>query len=515
MSSRTLRKTLTAGAALWMVFGLISPASAQDSGDVGVEILQLLVDEGIVPADKAQQIMAKAEARAAARVQTAAANASNTIDVTYVPEAVRAQIKEEVKGEIMTQAKTEGWMAPNALPDWAERIKISGDFRVRDQSEMFDEGNFPFFPDVNAINKAGGVTDAAGFPLLNSTHDRHRDNYRARLNVEAQVTNRVKVGVRLATGSDSSAVSTNTTFGDNFQKDAVWIDQAYVQLTPLKGLAVTAGRMPNPFYATDMIWDADINPEGIAFSGRHDFGYGQTSVFGTLAAMPLQERELYDDSNLFAAQLGAEHRFSSAWSAKAALGFYDFSNVQSLKNPADGSKLNDWSAPRTLAKGNSIFNMRTDGLTTLAGLASKFELVTLTGEIGFGEGPRRYRLKGELVQNVAMNKDQIAALRGEPGVEPGNLGWNLRLDAGYPQITAAGQWRVAAGYKHVETDAVLDIFTDSDFGLGGTDVEGYVLEGEYGIYKNTSVGLTWYSTDSIKRPPFAIDTLQLNLNTKF
>ena len=29
-------------------------------------------------------------------------------------------------------------------------------------------------------------------------------------------------------------------------------------------LTVQAGRMPNPVYTTPMVWDPDINPEGIA-----------------------------------------------------------------------------------------------------------------------------------------------------------------------------------------------------------------------------------------------------------
>ena len=410
------------------------------------------------------------------------------------------------------------------MPDWVSRVRVSGDFRARYQNEdaprsvlgpngELIEGNFPYFPDVAAINKAGGVTDAAGFPLLNSTVDRRRPNYRARFKVEADVNDKVTVGLRLASGDDASPVSTNSTFGEHFYKDAVWIDQAYVEVRPVAGVKVTAGRMPNPFYSTDMVWDSDINPEGLAVTGKRAFGPVQ--VFGTAAALPLQERELFDDSFLYAAQAGVEGGFGGSFGYKAALAYYDFQKVQSRKNAPDGSRLNDWSAPKYLSKGNSVFNMRTDGLTTLAGLASKFELIALTGQLSYGKGPRSYRVTAEVVKNEAMNTLQIATLRGEPGVEPGNTGWQVRFDAGYPQISERHQWRLAAAYKHVESDAVMDIFTESDFGLGGTDLEGYVLDAEYGIYKNTSVGLTWLSSDSINRPPFALDVLQLNLNVRY
>lgn len=520
------KKSFYAGGALLLSLASAMQAHAQTSSDVNVDLLQLLVDEGVIPFEKAQQLLSKARENERLRKEAEAAErAENTINVPYVPESLRNQIKEEVRQEVLTTAKTEGWVAPNSLPDWVSGIKISGDFRARYQNEDVPtsrlapdgtllEGNFPFFPDVAAINKAGGVRDAEGFPLLNSTVDRQRPNYRARLGFTANVNDMVSVGLRLASGDDSSPVSTNSTFGEAFYKDSVWIDRAYVNVEPIKGLNISAGRMPNPFYSTDMIWDADVNPEGLAIWGKHDLT-DSIGIFGAIAGGPLQERDLFDDTYLFGAQIGATARFGDMIRIKGAVSNYLFDGVQSEKNAPDGSRLKDWTAPKYLAKGNSVFNMRTDGQTTLAGLASEFNLLAYTAEVAFIAGEQEYKLTGELVQNDAMDLAKIAQLRGEPGVEPGDMGWQVRFDAGYPVVSDFGQWRFAAAYKYIETDAVLDIFTDSDFGLGGTDVEGYVLEGEVGLYKNTALGLTWLSSDAINRPPFALDIVQLNLNVRF
>ncbi|RYG37705.1 MAG: hypothetical protein EON93_03225 [Burkholderiales bacterium] len=523
MSLRT--KSFYAGGALLLSLAGALPAQAQTT-DVNVDLLQLLVDEGVIPFEKAQELLGKARENERVRREAEEAERNaDTINVPYVPESLRAQIKEEVRKEIVTTAKTERWVAPNALPEWVEGIKISGDFRARYQNEDVPtsrlapdgtllEGNFPFFPDVAAINKAGGVTDAAGFPLLNSTVDRQRSNYRARLAFSAEVNDMVTVGLRLASGDDASPVSTNSTLGEAFYKDAIWIDRAFVDVEPIKGVNITAGRMPNPFYSTDMIWDADINPEGLAISGKHNFT-DSIGVFGTIAGGPLQERELFDDTYLLGMQLGATARFGDMVRIKGAVSKYQFDGVQSEKNAPDGSRLKDWTAPKYLSKGNSVFNMRTDGQTTLAGLASKFDLLAYTAEIAFVAGEQQYKLTGEVVTNEAMNAQTIAFLRGEPGVEAGDMGWQVRFDAGHPTVSEFGQWRFGAAYKYVETDAVLDIFADSDFGLGGTDIEGYIVEGEVGIARNTTMGLTWLSSDSINRPPFALDIVQLNLNVRF
>ena len=58
--------------------------------------------------------------------------------------------------------------------------------------------------------------------------------------------------------------SANQTF-DMFDKYAIWVDRAYAQWTPkaVKGLSVTAGKMPNPWETSDLVWDPDISPDGV------------------------------------------------------------------------------------------------------------------------------------------------------------------------------------------------------------------------------------------------------------
>ncbi len=508
-------KLLIGSAAATLAAMVSTPAMAQSDDNLGVEILQLLVDEGIVPFDKAQTILDQARKNAELRAEAdAAAKAENVINVPYMAQSVRDDIRDEVRDDVVRTAKQEGWVAPETMPDWVKGIRISGDVRVRAQFDKFAEDNFPYFPDVNAINQAGGVADAEGFPLLNSVYDRNRVNYRARIGVEANVADGIKVGVRLASGDEPGAVSTNSTFGNYFDRNTLWVDQAYVDVQPLKGAHFLAGRMPNPFYSTQLVWDEDINPEGIALKGEHMFtqDFGVEAVAGLF---PLEERELYADSYLYAGQLALGFGEGEGPFIKAAGAYYYYDNVQSLKNASDGSRTNDWSAPSYLSKGNSVFNMRTDGLTTLAGLAAEYELISVTAEAGLRRGPLTFMVKGEAVKNLALDVDEIAELRGEEGVAPGDFGWNVRLEAGYPVITTAGQWQFAAGYRSVQTDAVLDIFTDSDFGLGGTDVEGYELQAAVGIHRNTSFGLRWMSSDSIERAPFSVDVLQVELNTSF
>ena len=60
-------------------------------------------------------------------------------------------------------------------------------------------------------------------------------------------------GIRLATGNDKNPVSTNTTFGDYFNKSGFLLDQAYLKFTPVKephDLGAVA--YTNPWFYSDL-----------------------------------------------------------------------------------------------------------------------------------------------------------------------------------------------------------------------------------------------------------------------
>lgn len=509
------------GALVAIALSIAAPARAQTIENMGArEILELLVAQGLVPKEKAQEVIDKLRVAAEAQQQQAQQQASaapatgDVIDVPFVPEALRQDLKAELKAEMATEARKEGWLAPDVLPDWVRGITLSTDFRLRYQAERFDESNFPLYPDLTAINAAGGVVTANGFPLRNFTDNRQRFLFRGRLNVEARIVPEVKLGLRIAGGEVTGPISTSSNLGDFFQRDDIWIDQAWARIALFEGAHATVGRIPNPFYATDMIWDPDINPEALAV--RLDQPLGEKlRAFGVVAAMPLDERESASDSFLYAGQVGLEADAGNGLSAKIGLSYYQYQNLQSVKNVPGGSRLNDYSAPRYFQRGNSTFNIRTDGLTTLAGLAADFRIGAAIGSVAFKRGDVTYRLTGEAVNNFGLDAAEVAALQVVPGAKPGALGYQMRLDIGHEVLAQANDWRLAAAYKRIESDAVYDLFTDSDFALGATDSKGYLIEAEYGIYKNTSVGAAYLSSDTISGAPISVDVLQVNLNVRF
>jgi hypothetical protein len=125
----------------------------------------------------------------------------------------------------------------------------------------------------------------AGVAGTNDWQERDRERYRLRLGLRGTLLDDWFFGVRLETNNSNR--STNVTFGDDtasstpggggpFEKnsDTVYIGQAYAGYRGFPGFTFTGGRMPNPLVTTRMVWDPDINPEGLAEQWKHTFVFG-------------------------------------------------------------------------------------------------------------------------------------------------------------------------------------------------------------------------------------------------
>ena len=94
-------------------------------------------------------------------------------------------------------------------------------------------------------------------------------------------------------------------------------------------------------------------------------------------------------------------------------------------------------------------------------------------------------------------------------------GYKLQFLLGWPKTLVRNSWNVFFSFRHLERDAVLDAFADSDFHLGGTNAEGWIVGGSYALVDNVYLKARYLSADEIVGPPLGIDVLQIDLNTKF
>jgi hypothetical protein len=509
-----------------------------------INILDALVQKGVLTREQATAIVTSAQAKAAATAKDKAAReAANAVvekdalRVTYVPPAVQDQIaakvepavSKDVTAQVVAQAKAEGWGVPGALPDWIRGVRLYGDVRVRGEYDGYASDNVQdFYINANAVNAAGGIAKAGVNAFWNTSTDRTRMVGRLRFGALVQLDDDLHLDFRLASGNLGNPVSTNQTLGNYGQRWQVGVDKAAIIWDPHTtwwqgDINVQGGRFDNPFATyNEMIWDQDLMFEGVSttfnFTRARDPGSPKSRwLFVTAGAFPIQEIELStSDKWLYGAQLGTDIPFGNGTNLLLAGAYYDFANVTGRLNAPFSNTL-DYTAPLFVQKGNTLFDIRNDldPTTNLLALAGKYRLLSALAQLDLLAGQQNHVvLSAEYVHNIGWNATDVQAATGRY-IAPRTTGYEVGINVGRPVVTGWGQWRTGLSYRRLERDAVMDAFSDSDFHLGGTDAAGYIFSFEYGLAPSMSVRLRYLSANEIDGPPFGIDVTQLDFLGRF
>jgi len=243
--------------------------------------------------------------------------------------------------------------------DWASKVKLKGDLRLRYEYDNLD-----------------GRRNAAG-----NSVDRSRGRLRYRLGVITAPTDKLEVGAGLASGGDDPR-STNQTFGNDFSSKGINLDYAYAQYKFTKSLSAIGGKFKFSDYLwapTDLIWDGDINPEGA--SAHYQFNEGDNSTFANGGVWVLQEfANNSSDPYLYYAQLGQNITVGNVFASLAGT-YYGYENT---------------AQPGTFNPDYSAGTNTTD----------QFRVVEANGELGTKFDGGKASLIGQYVRNIQSGVDQ-------------------------------------------------------------------------------------------------------------
>jgi len=367
--------------------------------------------------------------------------------------------------------ETSGTMTLPETLAWLEKVKFYGDFRYRYEYRDRD--------------------------WKSSSSDRHR--IRARVGFKYDINDEFKLDFRVATAEffddDDDAniggdyVSGNKSLGDYWASKNLWVDRAYVAYTPNWADGVTAlfGKMGNPFYKVgknQLIWDSDLNPEGIAIQ----YKTGNLFVNGMFGMV--QENGSDSDKQMLGIQAGLVHAFENGSKLTYGAGYFDYLNVQGEEAIVDSA-----------FAGNTANNNGTPGDDTDDFYEYDYNMIEIFGEYATKVGDLPVSIYGNYVLNTAS------------GVEE-DTGWLVGTKLGKAQNP--GSWEFSYNYRDIEADAVFGAFTDSDFADGGTNAKGHVFGVGYALAKNTTLAATYFINDALdKKPDEGYDRLQLDLKVKF
>ena len=557
--------TLLASAAA--LFGLQAQAqdaatAAQAPAEAGAaapsvteELIRMLAEHNAIKKEDAEKLIERLRVEqggASAPATAATPDPKGRVRVYYLPESQKQKMREELKQEVMETAKAENWAAPNRFPEWVNRIKLEGDVRMREEFDLMDSSNDPFLINYQELNSGapynfGKTTvDQPLPPLMNTTEDRNLMRLRARLGLAAQVTDDLSVNLRLATGNTVNPVSTNQTLGNNFNRLTFQLERAYMTYKPVEGLSLYAGRMPSIFRTSELVWDEDLNFDGFGATYQEKSGVvrpfvsvGAYSVQNTAFDFP-STRSVKSSSRdrwLFALQVGEDAKITDDVSLSAAAAYYHFTNMRGEPSSlcdaptAEFACNTDDSRPAFMQYGNTLYALRNlqiqnadDPQFQYFGLASRFRIASVTSRLDWTMPNAMHLLFDlEYAYNFGYDKSEVLRLGpvnnyGQGDDSPydgGNKAWLTQLQIGHLDVAERGKWHLRGGYRRLESDALVDAYTDSDFHLGGTNAKGFFMAGAIGFTHNAWFSAQYFGATEVSGSPFAVDVLQFDVHARF
>lgn len=475
-----------------------------------LNLIRALVDQGVLPMGKAQDMLRQAGIDPSVLTEPQVARETKPemaplpppiVRVPYVPQTVKDEMRDELKEEIVAQAAAERWGLPGSYPEWLNRFNFYGDMRIRYQREQFAGDN-------SAVQNIDAWYQLPVGTTKDTRISREQEVVRARFGFDAGLGENFKAQMRIvAVNGDTlsaSPVTYNVDEASYGRPYSAGIDLANIQWRPNASLRATVGRMSNPYLGTDLLFASDLSFDGIAASFRPRI-FGQFSANATIGMHPLTSNWVgpYNSASnqwLYAAQLGGQWQGRGSNKLDIDAAYFDYVALEGQLNPATIplNSFNSLSAPPFRTLGNTMFNLNwySDPSGTPAwGYASKFRLADIYSRWDLGSlDPFHVSFTAEFVRNVGFNRNEIlsriqGAAQGLPTDSHGQTaldkqrtkGYSLGFTAGRSELHALGDWQVFGGYRYLERDAVPDGFTSLDYRLGGTDQRSTVIGSSIGL----------------------------------
>jgi hypothetical protein len=276
------------------------------TGSAGTEekLLELLVRKGILTQAEVDALKDEVEKEEREAVAPIPATPAGPTEVAQAP--TTGDSTESTEGEV----KVSDEKAPDAgIPKGSGvvladgKLTLSGDLRLR--------------YDIQARNEAPPV----------DSYSRNRGRYRLRFGIKGNPSETTELGFRLVSGTGFQN-TTNQSFDAHFRGKQLFIDRVYAAWKPSKWFGITGGKQKNPFAVTDLVWDPDVNPEGLSevlkYSGE------RTEVSLNLTQFFIEELSLKEtnrDPMLFGYQVGTKIDTGKGTDLQLALAYNDFQHL--------------------------------------------------------------------------------------------------------------------------------------------------------------------------------------------
>jgi hypothetical protein len=368
----------------------------------------------------------------------------------------RAAIR-QILHEMKADAAEQG-----ALPNWMEDLVFFGDLRLR----------YEWF-------KFSGSDDPAGSTARNR-RNRARAQFRLRFGIKKYFLDKqMEVGFRLVTGEPYTAWGADPTVPDQtmtggFTNKRIWVDRAYAKFTPkqwgrwLEGLTVIGGKFAVPFVHTDLVWDEDVNPEGVA--AMYEMPCGNFTPFAGIAWLSVHEFAQAESVYVVAYQAGTHVDITEDVRLTSAAALYDYDN---------------WD------RGVAAGSVRLGGNTAAA---NEFLVLNVTNKVCWKMFDLPMSAYFDWVYNC---QEEVTAAP----FDRDDCGYALGFKVG--ENKKAGDWSASYKFAYIQANCTPGFMNDADFGMNfadairGTNRKGHVLRAAYNLTDFLTVGGAFFCTKPV------------------
>jgi Putative porin len=454
-----------------------------------------------------------------------AQDAGALLDLLVKKRLITDQEAEEVRSELVKES------ASTAAGKWKlsapiTELELYGDTRLRYE-----------YRGGRTISNGPVAPPAPGVAGRDDWLERDRLRYRLRVGLRGTLADDWFFGLRLETSTSNR--STNVTFGGDsnngpFSKndDGIFVGQAYFGYTGFPDFKLTGGRMPQPLITTSLVWDDDINPEGLAEQWKHTF----TFDIGGGGGEAVQGYSKYskEGKGVVAAPAGEPFKLKLDLFANFAQFIYSGNIIQNGLGPRPtvsasagggtgqtGQLIPDtnayllaWQAGARLTFPNNVyfqmaptlynytgdgqfFNIHFQGgsphLTNAQSLAqnqigiNSLLIFDMPMEVGWKLWDLPMRIFGDFAVN--FDADDRATAAGAPGGGGQRYAWELGLAVG--QLKAKSDWEIRAWWQHSDQFSLDPNLVDSDIFDGRVNVQGIAVKAGYMLADAISLNLTY------------------------
>ena len=454
------KAALFAGATALMALIPQSPAQSSDA------LIDKLEQKGILTADEAKELRVESQ------------------------EDFKNSLTNNLPGQL-----DKAFAAETGTPDWVTGYKLSGDFRGR-------------YDDISADSPVGGATS------FNGSDNQIRLRYRLRVGLVANLKDDLQVGFRLgsddpgSTTTGGNPLSNNSTLQGNGSKKFIYVDAAYGKWMPINDgtwmVAVTIGKMDQPFQASPMVFDPDYTPEGGALQATYKINDNNSLAFNSAAFVINQFNTR--DPFMYGGQLIWKANWTPKITTSLGIAVFDIVNLSqggfagATTDVGYDTNLGNTTKTVVNSLGNPISVLAYNYNPVIADASVTYMLDSFP----FYKGAFPIKLAGEYMDNPASSSN--------------NKGYWGGFTLG--QSGKKGTWDISYRYQYLEADAWWDQVVDDDnvalfpapaylaanTAVGGTNIKGHLIKFNYSIFDSLTFTVTAYINDLITDPVAGANT---------